>query len=178
MGQLGSTWAKKASQGPRRPKRIKMKPKGAPKCPKMFTRTSRRPHTTILSQASMKPNALRAKGGGFQGRSQDAPETVRSDVGVRSARQTPSDALSQQFFVVLSCRAKAPMCFSYQFLKCFVGFERSKRRTRVRNENTQKSRRCGLQNRARERPGDPKSSPSGPVCATKREKVARSLSIF
>ena len=78
----------------------------------------------------------------------------------------------------LSRRWEAPKSVSYQFLQCFVGFERRKQRTRARDENAQKSRRFGLQNRARERPGDPKSSPGGPVRATKREKVARSSSIF
>ena len=82
------------------------------------------------------------------------------------------------FSSFLSCRAKAPMCCSYQFLQCFVGFERCKQRTRARSENARKSRRFGLQNRARERPGDPKSSPGGSFRATKREKVARSSSIF
>ena len=87
---LGPTWANLGEKGvPRRPKtsqesqngsnkrpkRAKMRPKGAPrepkwppKYPKMFTRPSRRPHTTFLSQASMKPNVLRSKRGGFQGR--------------------------------------------------------------------------------------------------------------
>ena len=70
------------------------------------------------------------------------------------------------------------MCCSYQFLQCFVGFERCKQRTRARSRNARKSMGFGLQNRARERPGDRKSSPGGPVRATKREKVARSSAIF
>ena len=82
------------------------------------------------------------------------------------------------FSSFLFCRAKAPMCFSYWFLQHFVGFKRSKQRTRTRDENARKSRRFGLQKRARERPGDPKSSPGGPVRPTKREKVARSSSFF
>ena len=86
---LGPTWANLGEKGvPRcpktsqesqngsnkRPKRAKMRPKGAPrepqwppKYPKMFTQPSRRPHTTFLSQASMKSNFLRSKRGGFQG---------------------------------------------------------------------------------------------------------------
>ena len=87
---LGPTWANLGEKGvPRcpktsqesqngsnkRPKKAKMRPKGAPrepqwppKYPKMFTQPSRHPHTTFLSQASMKPNVLRSKRGGFQGK--------------------------------------------------------------------------------------------------------------
>ena len=66
----------------------------------MFTRPSRRPHTTFLSQASMKPTVLRAKRGGFQGRSQDTLGPVRSDVRGHAAQQAPSDESSERFFVV------------------------------------------------------------------------------
>ena len=112
------------------------------------------------------------------GRSEDDLKRVQSDVGARTARQAPSDASSGRFFVVFVLTREAPMCCSYQFLQCFVGFERSKERTRTRSENARKSRRSGLQNRAWERPGDPKSSPGGPVRATKREKVTRSSAFF
>ena len=96
---LGPTWANLGEKGvPRcpktsqesqngsnkRPKRAKMRPKGAPrepqwppKYPKMFTQPSRRPHTTFLSQASMKPNVLRSKRGGFQGNNQEASKSAK-----------------------------------------------------------------------------------------------------
>ena len=99
FGQLGPTWANLGEKGvPRRPKtsqesqngsnkrpkRAKMKPKGAPrepwwppKYPKMFTQPSRRPHTTFLSPASMKPNVVRANRGGFQGSSQEAAKSAQ-----------------------------------------------------------------------------------------------------
>ena len=117
-----------------------------------------------------------------QKRARDGPKTLPDRPGAMSecirsiehCRTTP-----QNDFSLFSCRrAKAPMCCSYQFLRCFVGFERCKQRTRARRENVRKSRRFGLQNRARERPGDPKSSPGGSFRAPKREKVARSFTIF
>ena len=36
-----------------------------------------------------------------------------------------SNGVRIDFSSLLSCRAKAPMCLAYQFLRCFVGFERS-----------------------------------------------------
>ena len=118
------------------------------------------------------PRARQERPGDVQERARDGPKTLPG----------PSGAMSEchwkDFLSFLSCRAKAPMCSSYQFLQCFVGFERCKQRPRARSENARKSWRFGLQNRARERPGDPKSSPGGPVRATKREKVAQSFAIF
>ena len=70
------------------------------------------------------------------------------------------------------------MCLACQFLQCFVGLEQSKHRTRARSEKARKSRRFGLENRARERSGNLKLSPGGFVRAPKREKVARSSAIF
>ena len=62
------------------------------------------------------------------------------------------------------------MYVSYQFLQCFVGFERTKTRTRARGEKLRKSTRFGFKNRAQERPGEPKSGSSGQVRAAKRAK--------
>ena len=128
------------------------------------------------------PRACQERPGDAQERSRDGLKTVPGACGAMSERVRREKHRRvrhrNDFSLFLSCRAKAPMCCSYQFLQCFVGFERCKQRTRTRSENARKSRRFGLQNRARERPGDPKSSPGGPVRATKREKVARSSSMF
>ena len=128
------------------------------------------------------PRARQERPGVAQERPRHGPKTLPSLSGAMSEcvrRDKQSRTRHRNVFSsILSCRAKAPMCFSYQFLQCFVAFEQSKQRTRARNEHARKSRRFGLQNRARERPGDPKSSPGGLACATKREKVARSSSIF
>ena len=62
------------------------------------------------------------------------------------------------------------MCVLYQFLQCFVGFERTKTRTRARGDKPRKSMRFGLKNRARERRGEPKSGSTGQGRAAKPEK--------
>ena len=49
---------------------------------------------------------------------------------------------------------------------------------RASSEKARKSARFGLQNRAWERPGEPKSRPGGPVRAAKREKIVRSPTFF
>ena len=77
------------------------------------------------------------------------------------------------FWSFLCCRAEATICVSYQFLQCFVGFERSKQRTRARGEKRRHSRHFSLPNRTCERSGDPKSHSGGPVRTAKREKAAR-----
>ena len=128
------------------------------------------------------PRARQERPGDVQERARDGPKTLPGPSGamsecVRHGKHSRTRHRND-FWTFLSCRAKAPMCCSYQFLQCFVGFERCKQRRRARSENARKSRRFGLQNRARERPGDPKSSPGGPFCATKRVKVARSSAIF
>ena len=71
----------------------------------------------------------------------------------------------------LHWRAEAPMCVSYQFLQCFVGFERPRTQTHARGEKVRKSTRFGFKNRAQERPGEPKSGSSGQVRAAKRAKA-------
>jgi len=62
------------------------------------------------------------------------------------------------------------MCVSYQFLQCFVGFERPQTRTRARSAKVRKSTRFSFKNRAQERPGEPKSGSSGQVRAAKPAK--------
>ena len=126
------------------------------------------------------PRARQERPGDVQERARDGPKTLPGPSGAMSEcvrRDKQSRTRHRNVFSsFLSCRAKAPMCCSYQFLQCFVGFERCKQRTRARSENARKSRRFGLQNRARERPGDPKSSPSGPVRAIKRARSASGAS--
>ena len=99
----------------------------------------------------------------------DRPEATFERVRSIERRRT---RLWNDFSLFLSCRAKAPMCLAYQFLQCFVVFERSKQRTRTRSEKPRKSRRFGLQNRRRDRPGDRKSRPDGPARPPKRESRA------
>ena len=84
--------------------------------------------------------------------------------------------LWNDFSSILSCRAKAPMCCSYQFLQCFVGFARSSHRTRMSADKPRKSSHCALQNRGQERPRNPKSSPSDPGRAKKHVRSARGAS--
>ena len=80
------------------------------------------------------------------------------------------------FLLFLRRRADAPMCFPIQFQWCFVDIRRNERRLRVDAENARKSARFGFENRARERPGDPKSSSSEPVRAKKRARRAAGAS--
>ena len=128
------------------------------------------------------PRARQERPGDVQERARDGPKTLPGPSGAMSEcvrRDKQSRTRHRNVFSsFLSCRAKAPMCCSYQFLQCFVGFERCKQRTRARSEDPRKSRRFGPQNRARERPGDLKSSPGGTVRATKREKGTRNIAIF
>ena len=64
------------------------------------------------------------------------------------------------------------MCLAHQFLQCFVEFARSSHRTRMSADKPRKSSHCALQNRGRERPPNPKSSPSDPGRAKKRVRSA------
>ena len=45
--------------------------------------------------------------------------------GLCSNKKVRSNGVYIDFSSFLSCRAKAPMCFPHQFLRCFVAFERS-----------------------------------------------------
>ena len=80
------------------------------------------------------------------------------------------------FWLVLSCCAKTPMCLAYQFLQCFVGFARSSHRTCMSADKLRKPSHFALQHRSRERPRDPKSSPSDPGRAKKHVRSARGAS--
>ena len=128
------------------------------------------------------PRASQERPTASQIRPRDGFETLPDRLGTLSERvwsfehcRTPSP---NDFFTFFGDRAHTPMCFLYQFLQCFVGFGRSSSKTRATVENPGKSSRFGLRNRARGRPSDPKSSSGAPVRAPKREKRARSSSIF
>ena len=63
------------------------------------------------------------------------PKTLQDPPDVLSERLRSTERLRTRlqidFWLVLSCRAKTPMCLAYQFLQCFVGFERCKQRARA-----------------------------------------------
>ena len=69
-------------------------------------------------------------------------------------------------------------CPNFNFrqpVQCFVHFGRSEHRTRASGEKFRKSSHFGLQNRPRQRPGDPKSRSGGHDRARKRESHAKNL---
>ena len=75
------------------------------------------------------------------------------------------------FSSLLSCRAKTPMCVSYQFLQSFQDFKRSKRRTHAQRRNS-KIRAWRPPKWSPGASGYPKSSSGGQGRAGKRAKSA------
>ena len=120
------------------------------------------------------PQASQERPGAVQKGPQAARETLQDPSGEPSERlwctERRRTRLRIDFWSLLACRAKAPMCSTYQFLLCFVGFERSWHETHRRAENKRKSSCFGLQNRVRDRPGDPKSDPGAAQEAPKPAK--------
>ena len=96
------------------------------------------------------------------GRSWDAPGQLRSGPRARLVRRALSNTLAERFCIVFvaSCRSsKLEICAPTH---CFVSLGQCTHRPRASVEKLRKSSGFGLQNRARERPGDPKSSAGRP----------------
>ena len=92
-----------------------------------------------------------------------APKTFPDGLGAMSERVWSIEhhraRLRSDFSSILHRRAQAPKCVSYWFLQYFFAVAGNLHRTHASNEKPRKFKRFGLQKRARERPGDPKSSP-------------------
>ena len=73
-----------------------------------------------------------------------------------------------EFWTLLSCRAKALMCSVYQFLQCFVGFERNGHETHANDQTNRKSRRFAFQHR----PGSVRATQNQARAAQRERKGA------
>ena len=86
------------------------------------------------------PRARQERPGDVQERARDGPKTLPGTSGAMSEcvrRNKQSRTRHRNVFSsFLSCRAKAPMCSSYQFLQCFVAFERCKQRARAQQKRS------------------------------------------
>ena len=108
-----------------------------------------------------------------------SPKTLQDPPDGPSERLRSTERLRTRlridFWLVLSCCAKTPMCLAYQFLQCFVGFARSSHRTcmsadKLRNRvilpsNIEAGSVRGTQNRARATQVERKNTsevPAGP----------------
>ena len=75
------------------------------------------------------PWASQERPGAIQKRPRASPKTLQDPPGEPSERQWCTERLRTRlridFWSLLSCRTKAPMCLAHQFLWCFAGFARN-----------------------------------------------------
>ena len=106
------------------------------------------------------------------GGSQDAPGRLRSHPRAHLVHRALSSTLAERFRIVFVVSRKSSKLKIRAPTQCFVSLGQCTHRPCASVEPPRKSSRFGLQNRARERPGDPKSSAGGPDRAKMRARGA------
>ena len=99
-----------------------------------------------------------------------------SDSRARLVRRALSNTLAEQICVVFVVSLKSSKRKIRAPTQCFVSLGQCMHRPRASVEKPRKSIRFGLQNRAREHPGDPKSGASGPDRAKMHARSASGAS--
>ena len=110
------------------------------------------------------------------GQSWDAPGRLRGGPRAHLVHRALSNTLAERFCVVFVVSRKSSKLKIRAPTQCFVSLGQCTHRPCASVEPPRKSSRFGLQNRARERPGDPKSSAGGPDRAKMRARSASGAS--
>ena len=110
------------------------------------------------------------------GGSWDVPRRLRSGPRAHLVHRALSSTPAERFCVVFVVSRKSSKLKIRAPTQCFVSLGQCTHRPCASVEPPRKSSRFGLQNRARERPGDPKSSAGGPDRAKMRARSASGAS--